>query len=239
MDCNEATDTRQVHVLPDACVELFISYTEVPVAIIDQQLHQKSMVSSRMSTPTAVQMRKGSGCIAVCFKAGLAYPFFKHSMDILSNASLALDEVWGYPIAELEEQLAKLNDNFARVAIVQQYLLQQLHHCRQDLALTRCLELIAQSPTEISLAKLYQITGYGQRHLARKFNQYIGLSPKEYLKVNRFIASLKQLINYPQIPLTQIAYKSGYFDQAHFIRDYQTYAGYTPREIVRSQHILY
>jgi AraC-like DNA-binding protein len=32
--------------------------------------------------------------------------------------------------------------------------------------------------------------------------------------------------------LTEYAYRNGYFDQSHFIRDFKTYSGYTPKEFV-------
>jgi len=206
MDCNEHTDTKHIHVLPDACVELFISYTDTPVAIIDQQLHPKSIVNARMNAPTAVQMRKGSGCVAICFQPGMAYPFFSIPMSALSNNSIALNEIWGSTITIIEEKLAHANDNSARVDLIQKHLLQLLQLAQQDLALTHCIRLIQQKPSEIRLAELQQMTGYGQRHLARKFNQHIGLPPKEYIKVNRFIGSLKHLKNQPELSLTQIAY---------------------------------
>ena len=239
MECNEPKDTEQVQVLPDACVELFISYTESPVAIIDQQLYKHSMVNSRMNVPTSVQMRKGSGCIAVCFQPGLAYPFFSLPMSVLNNNSISLNDIWGKVITEIEERLAKADDNTVRIDIIQTYLLKLLQRSKPDLKIGNCINLIQKNPAEISLTKLYEMTGYSQRHLARKFKQYVGLVPKEYLKVNRFIASLSLLKNYPKLPLTQVAYQSGYFDQAHFIHDYQRYAQHTPKEVARSTHILY
>lgn len=239
MECNEAKDTEQVHVLPDACVELFISYTDTPVAIIDQQLHQNSMVNSRMNVPTSVQMRKGSGCIAICFQPGMAYPFFSLPMNVLNNNSIPLNEIWGKVIIEIEEKLATANDHKVRIDMIQTYLLQLLQRTNQDLQIGNCIHLIHKKTAEISLTELHEMTGYSQRHLARKFKQHVGLSPKEYLKVNRFISSLKHLKNYPKLSLTQIAYQSGYFDQAHFIHDYKMYAQYTPKEIARSAHILY
>lgn len=239
MECNEAKDTEQIQVLPDACVELFISYTESPVAIIDQQLHKHSMVNSRMSVPTSVQMRKGAGCIAICFQPGMAYPFFSLPMSVLNNNSISLNDIWGKVITEIEEKLAKANDNIVRIDTIQTYLLQLLQHTKLDLQIGNCINLIQKNHAEISLTKLHEITGYSQRHLARKFKQHVGLSPKEYLKVNRFISSLMHLKNYPKLSLTQIAYQSGYFDQAHFIHDYQIYAQHTPKEIACSTHILY
>ncbi|MHA4807352.1 helix-turn-helix domain-containing protein [Flavitalea flava] len=55
------------------------------------------------------------------------------------------------------------------------------------------------------VSKLTGDTGLSQRHLSRKFQQYVGLSPKEYLRVCRFIRSLHHLKKYPLLSLTEVA----------------------------------
>ena len=44
MECDDDTDTSYIRVLPDACVELFLNYTSTPVAIIDNELHKRSIL---------------------------------------------------------------------------------------------------------------------------------------------------------------------------------------------------
>ena len=84
MDCDNDADTSHIRVLPDTCVELFINYTTSPVAIIENVLHERSIVTARMSRPMDVQMRKGAGCLAVCFHPGMAYKFFSVPMHVIS-----------------------------------------------------------------------------------------------------------------------------------------------------------
>lgn len=239
MDCDEDADTRHIRVLPDTCAELFINYTTTPLAIIDNELYKRSIITFRMSQPMDVQMRKGSGTMAICFEPGMAYHFFHLPMHTLSNTTAVLADIWKGMATEIEDKLANANDNATRVAIAQQYLIQHLANSQEDKLVAHCLRLTALSPGALSVNQLTENTGISQRHLSRKFQQYIGLSPKEYLRVSRFVQSLQHLKKYPGQSLTQIAYESGYYDQAHFIRDYNAYTGHTPGEVVRLQHILY
>nr|WP_222838168.1 helix-turn-helix domain-containing protein [Chitinophaga pinensis] len=239
MECDDDIDTRHVRVLPDTCAELFVNYTTTPLAIIDKALYRRSIITSRMSQPMDVQMRKGSGVIAICFQPGMAYKFFHQPMHTLTDTTVELADVWEDMATEMEDQLADAGNNVARVAIVQQYLLRQLANSKDDQQITNCLLLAQRSPASLSVKALTENTGISQRYLLRKFQQYVGLSPKEYLKVNRFVRSLQYLKKYPDQSLTHIAYESGYYDQAHFIRDYNTYSGHTPKEVAQSQHILY
>ncbi|SDM52847.1 Helix-turn-helix domain-containing protein [Pedobacter steynii] len=239
MDCDEGTDTSHVRVLPDTCVELFVNYTSTPIAIIGDELHKRSIISFRMSRPMDIQMRKGAGCLAVCFYPGMAYKFFHLPMQMLTDTNAALSDVWNNLAEEIEDKMASARNNDTRVFMVQHYLLRQLTRAKNDLQVAYCLQQVQSAAGLISVSKLTNDTGISQRHLSRKFQQYIGLSPKEYLRVSRFIQSLTHLKKHPVLSLTEIACKSGYYDQAHFNRDYKTYTGGTPSELVHAPHILY
>jgi AraC-like DNA-binding protein len=238
MECDGDTDTSYIRVLPDACVELFLNYTSTPVAIIGNELHRHSIVTFRMSQFMDVRMRKGTGVIAICFHPGMAYPFIQASMHIFSDTTTALADIWDCT-TEIEDKVAGTFNNEVRVSLVQKYLLKKLANGKDDLQIAHCLRQVRLSGGLIPVERLVCDTGLSQRHLSRKFQEHVGLSPKEYLRVSRFIFSLDHLKRYPEFSLTEVAYESGYYDQAHFIRDYKDYTGYTPGQVVRARHILY
>ncbi|MBC8988347.1 hypothetical protein H9X96_21560 [Pedobacter sp. N36a] len=125
MECDNDRDTRHIRVLPDTCVELFLNYTSTPVAIIGDELHKGSIISARMSRPMEVQMRKGAGCLAICFHPGMAYQFFQIPMRILADTTSALSNVWNNLVEEIEDRLAAAPNNETRVSLAQDYLTQQ------------------------------------------------------------------------------------------------------------------
>ena len=239
MDCDEDFDTRHIRVLPDACVELFISYTTSPVAIIGDALYKQSIITFRMSRPMDVQMRKGSGCLAVCFYPGMAYRFFNSPMQTFTDTTTLLHDAWTSTAAEMEDTLADARSNEMRVSLIQQYLLQRSAESKPDKLVGYCLQKISDATDPVSVKQLTDATGLSQRQLARRFQRTVGLSPVEYIGVSRFIKSLKHLKRYPAESLTSIAYENGYYDQAHFIRDYKAYSGHTPGEVAQANNILY
>ncbi|WP_326991909.1 helix-turn-helix domain-containing protein [Chitinophaga sp. 212800010-3] len=239
MECDDDIDVRHIRVLPDACVELFLNYTSTPVAIIGGELHNRSIVTFRMSRPMDVQMRKGAGVIAICCYPGLAHRFIQIPMHALSDTTTALADIWDDMAAEIEEKIAGSVNNEMRVSLVQKYLLKELANSKDDFQIAHCLRQVRLSGGLIPVEKLAGDVGLSQRHLSRKFQQNVGLSTKEYLRVSRFILSLDHLKKYPAFSLTKVAHKSGYYDQAHFIRDYKDYTGYTPGQVALDPHILY
>lgn len=239
MQCDAGTDTSYIRVLPDACVELFLNFTSSPLAIISDELHKRSVVTARMSRPMDVQMRKGTGVLAICFYPGMAYQFIQTPMHLLSDTTVALDDIWGAVAAEIEEEMAACSTNKLRVNLVQNHLLKELAKPKHDVQIAYCLRQVQLSAGLIPVGNLAAETGLSQRHLSRKFQEHIGLSPKEYLRVSRFILSLDNLKKHPVFSLTELALQSGYYDQAHFIRDYKEYTGYTPGQLLQARHILY
>jgi AraC-like DNA-binding protein len=238
MDCDKDTDTDHIRVLPDACVELFVNYTETPVAMIGNELHKRSIITSRMSRPMDVQMRKGTGCLAVCFYPGMAYNFFNVPMHVLTDATVSLSDLWQDAAAEIEDRLASAGDDHSRIDILQRYLLKKMTDEKPDTQMVLCMKQMQELDDSMSVSRMTNDIGISQRHLSRKFQQYLGLSPKAYLRVSRFIRSIQSFKKYPSRSLTEIAYDSGYYDQSHFIRDYRTYTGYAPGELIHAKHVV-
>ena len=136
--------------------------------------------------------------------------------------------------------LASAANNHERVAIIQEYLCRQLEKLKNpDKTVEHWLWQVNFFKGQLTVEDLSRKVNISQRQLGRRFNQTVGLSPKEFSRVTRFIHSLTHLKKYPLLSLTEIAYESGYYDQAHFIHDYKSYSGLTPGELVANTSILY
>ncbi|WP_336623437.1 helix-turn-helix transcriptional regulator [Motilimonas sp. 1_MG-2023] len=70
-----------------------------------------------------------------------------------------------------------------------------------------------------------------KRQLERKFLNMVGVSPKNLSKLVRLQTALKLIIS-QEDSLTSIAYKSNYYDQSHFIKDFKEFTGVNPRDFL-------
>ena len=69
------------------------------------------------------------------------------------------------------------------------------------------------------------------------FRAEVGLSPKAYARVRRLQAALRQLAAGP-ISGARIAADVGYFDQAHFVREFRSFTAMTPTQYGRQPIVL-
>lgn len=67
-----------------------------------------------------------------------------------------------------------------------------------------------------------------ERQLERKFNEYMGISPKRYLRIIRFERALKMLQCSSSGKLSNVAFDLGYSDQAAFSNDFRNSCGFSP-----------
>ena len=98
--------------------------------------------------------------------------------------------------------------------------------------ITASLDYIIKQQGQVTINQLASFTGLHPRQLERKFTTIIGLSPKKFTGITRMNLFLKQLR--PQkLSLTQCAYESGYYDQAHLIREFKSFTGLTPSQYLK------
>src|SRR5690554_1499892 len=76
----------------------------------------------------------------------------------------------------------------------------------------------------------YQIN-MSQTNLEEYFKQMIGITPKHYCRIIRFIAAYRYILNHTHIEWSEVVYRYNFFDQSHFIRDFKTFFGYSPSKI--------
>ncbi|MFD2522107.1 AraC family transcriptional regulator [Emticicia soli] len=243
MESDASTDTSSFRVLPDTCVELFINFSNNQDSFTTVTGHRvfdpsQSFVISRMSDFMDIQLTNTTRFISICFYPSTAYLFFQLPMSEVVNSLTNLHDLWKTEAKEMEEDIQKVHTNEQKVFAAQQYLIAKLKRNKTDKTINYCLQTIKTANSAFSVAELANKVGVSQRQLSRKFNQCLGLSTKEFMDVNRFIDSLAHLKKHPAMSLTDIAYASGYYDQAHFIHDYKTFTGLTPSALLNARNII-
>ncbi|MBA4745676.1 MAG: AraC family transcriptional regulator [Muricauda sp.] len=90
------------------------------------------------------------------------------------------------------------------------------------------VKFVLRNPNNPNWDELVRQCGISHRYLQRIFMEKIGFSPKFYQRVVRFQKVLKHFSETPYINFTETAHRFGYFDQAHFIKDFKHFTNTTP-----------
>ncbi|WP_284652514.1 helix-turn-helix domain-containing protein [Flavobacterium terrisoli] len=79
-----------------------------------------------------------------------------------------------------------------------------------------------------SVDRLTEQVYYSSRHLNRKVHSIFGMSAEELVIYKKFLHSVN-LMHGEKTTLTDIAYRSGFYDQSHFSRVFKNYSGITAK----------
>jgi AraC-like DNA-binding protein len=84
------------------------------------------------------------------------------------------------------------------------------------------------------VADLVSRTGIGERRLRRLFAEFVGVHPKWVIQRYRLHEAAERLAADEDVKLAALALELGYFDQAHFARDFRAIVGRTPAAHART-----
>jgi AraC-like DNA-binding protein len=78
------------------------------------------------------------------------------------------------------------------------------------------------------IGRIVEQTGISHKHLIREFDRWVGLTPKLLARLQAFQAVVAWIGFKPSVDWADAAVACGYFDQAHFIREFRSFSGLTP-----------
>ncbi|MCD7936053.1 MAG: helix-turn-helix domain-containing protein [Tannerellaceae bacterium] len=97
------------------------------------------------------------------------------------------------------------------------------------------IQYINNSKGKTTVAEVAMHIGVNYKWLERNFLTRLGISPKEYIQLQRFLYAYLNFTTSTNEDLTEIALKSGYYDYNHFLKDFKSYTGKTPLTFTHRQ----
>ena len=228
-------DYAREKILPDGAIELIIDLDSWPKKIFDDELTteryrtvQKAWISGER-TRYIVIGTDSTHLIGIRFKPGGAHPFFQFPISELSEHVTELDLIWGRLVHEIRDQLLEIQSPEAKLLRLELFLLEQVKRSLvPNKAIMFAVHQLQFSPQFLAIRDLAEQIGITQKHLITQFEKVVGLRPKSFARVAKFNRVLKTIEETKQVEWTSIAYECGYYDQAHFIKEFHTFSGLNP-----------
>jgi AraC-like DNA-binding protein len=182
-----------------------------------------------------VRVLEGQGRVfGIKFRAGGFFPFYGAPVSTLMDRSLDPSRLFGDDATRFETAVFASEDVDAMSAAAEKLLL--AHQPSHDPNVARVSTLVANIAKDQSLTSVELLTqraGLDKRALQRLFKRYVGVSPKRVISRYRLHEAIAQLQSGTAAAWAELAQQLGYFDQAHFIRDFRKLVGRSPAQYVR------
>jgi AraC-like DNA-binding protein len=176
----------------------------------------------------------------VSLKPAGAWMLFNLPLYELHNQVVTLDRLWGNFATEVWERLYTAPTRQARFALLEQVLLARLYDTSYNFKIVRyAVSQIARHQGAVTIHSLSKDVGLSQTHLTRLFKQMVGALPKELARLYRFQHVLHSIDVSRPVDWTGIAHQCGFYDQAHFSREFTAFSGARPTDYLKLRRQLY
>jgi AraC-like DNA-binding protein len=163
------------------------------------------------------------------FKPGGFYPFVEWPISRLTDDSVGLRDLFGERGQTLEKEILAPRNEAKLIEIAEMFLRGQSPERDNTVELIgRVVDCIITNPEITRVDDVVSRLGLSKRTLQRIFERYVGVSPKWVIRRYRLHEAAERLAVGKAVSLPEVALDLGYFDQAHFIKDFKRIVGTTP-----------
>lgn len=201
-----------------------------------QSYQPRFAISGQVNFPATLQSTDDTEMIVVVFKPQAA-TLFDIPLSAFYNSEIDGYDLGDSGMSVLADRVFDAESAEDGLGIIERWLISRLNEKRiYDFNRIGASLNILFSDCKTTVRDMAEASCLGQRQFERVFFNVIGMKPKEYSRIARFQRSLWIMQN-GNSDYIDIAFKSGYSDQSHFIRECREYSGLTPSELIATQPI--
>jgi AraC-like DNA-binding protein len=220
---------KMEYILPKGDIELIFSFGE-SLSFHRQGVGEgdtpRCFINGISNTPVQLAMPRHQSFFGVVVQPAAVKKLLAAPSGTFLNSITDL-ELIDKTFGDLWHMLASSTAFEHRCSLMQQWILRRLSTIHeQEMTLSGFLTSNQEVTT---VANLASHVCYSTRQLNRKVQELFGMSSEVLLRYKRYQRALKH-IHISKETLTRIAYDCGYYDQAHFNREFKEYTRLTPGE---------
>lgn len=169
--------------------------------------------------------------ITVVFQPYAVKALFHIPSHLFRGQTVDTDAMEDVELSDLVKQVTDTSDNAVCIWLIEQFFLRRLYtlpeyNLKRMSAVFHEINLRPQ----INISHLSETACLSSKQFGRIFADYVGTTPKEFIRIIRMQRALSMLQQDATIPFVQVAYECGFSDQSHMIKEFKLFSGYTPAE---------
>lgn len=219
-------------VLPDGCIDVILGFSghaDEPESAMAVGTMTRALVLDAATSPECF--------VGVRFRPGKASAFLDLPASELTDLRVPLDDIWR-DAGQVRATLAVSADAMERVRALDRVLAARLSATaiapQRDV--DEAVRRIIAAGGSLGITRLAPALGVTRQHLARRFAQLVGVSPKTFARVvrlNRVVERVRAASPSDPINWSALAIELGYYDQSHLVDEFRELTGVTPTSWTR------
>ncbi|NIF05232.1 helix-turn-helix transcriptional regulator [Chryseobacterium sp. Tr-659] len=236
---NSGKDTRNVRLFTDGSSGLILSGNMNLHSPFSGESMPLSFFYGALSSYKDFYSKGEFSLVAVVFQPYFLNMLIKASAKEVCDQIISVEDVLKNQLEPFQEKLLKKADPLSVINDLNIFFTEFLtDRMNADYELIAAVQqYILSHRGSVSSKDLERFTGYSERHLERKFENHMGLSPKKYgniIRLHYFLSLLNKQSAHKN--MTGLSYDAGYSDQSHLIKAFKNNIGLTPNQYINTKN---
>lgn len=221
---------REEIVVPDGCIDILFGN-------IQREGSCRNIIVGTMSKPILVDMEHEEiETFGIRFYPGGIHAFIKENATVFTNKIEMIEDIKQNTFVELGKRISEINNVYEKIDFTNEYLIGRLiDRIPFEDKFQNITCGIYKTGGKIRIKDIAGDEAISEKQVTRIIKNRIGVNAKEFINIIRFQNALKVINSNKQIKTLDIALETGYYDQSHFIHDFQDYSGMTPSEYIKQK----
>jgi AraC-like DNA-binding protein len=224
-------------VLPNGCMELMVNLgpPHQLVTHSGSSVWERAWFSGLHDRAIVIESRQGTHLVSARLHPLGAPHLFGPSIARTVNSVTDLETLLGPSARELRALLLAAESAEQRFAHLERFLGGRLPPSALPSTIVRdAARLIEEAHGCLRITAIHLALGVSRKQLWFRFTRDLGMSPKAYAQLQRFVWTLARLRESTSVDWPRLASAAGYSDQAHLVRDFRRVASASPTEFLRA-----
>jgi AraC-like DNA-binding protein len=222
--------------VPSAIIPLIINFG-APFHLRDGKRTDgcyRSFAAGLYSGPVIVGSAGAAYCMQVNFTPLGALRFFHLPQSDIADRTVSLEDILGAEGRDLAYRLRDAKDWSARFSLLDGFIAERFARAHDAKAtVIEAWHGLASQHGRMTIREIARKIGVSRRHLAKLCLSELGMTPKSLARILRFDHARKLARTVPRLGWAELAFETGYADQAHLVREFRALSGLTPSKLLR------
>jgi AraC-like DNA-binding protein len=175
--------------------------------------------------------------LGISFQPWAIFSLLKIPCGELIDRKIDAVQLFGRSIGVLYDRILREESVDKAISLIEEYF--DGLYTERDFIIEDISRKIIKSCGILKMDRLYSSYNVSGRRIEQRFLEAIGITPKYFSRLMKYRSALSRMRKSScNINLTSIAYECGYYDQSHFIREFNVFAGVAPTKYLSSKHTI-
>lgn len=220
--------------LPEGTFDMIFNFGDPVRRIVKEQggdscnIQLAGLIGQRLNT---IRLERGRNLklLGVRFKPFGLFPFVKMPLHEITDQVVDIKTAFRTLGAQLESRVPDAMGWKERIALMQRILISRLPDTYAiDPTVKGAVNTLLINRGNVKIIDMHRELGVSKSNLEQKFQDKVGIGPKDLARIWRMNHFILERISNPQASLTQLVYECNYFDQSHLIKEFKRIVNVNP-----------